>query len=154
VSASEALVLDANVYIRALRDRERLVQLKRFLLRIGLRVRVNAVVALELQAGARTSAHERAVSELLSSYLTRGRVIVPSFEAFAQGGRILAALAAREGVDIARAGSLVNDVLIATSCREAQARLVTENVGHFSAVQRYLRGFRFVHADEVFGDRE
>jgi predicted nucleic acid-binding protein len=149
MNVAESYVLDANVYIRALRDRERLIQLKRFLLRIGLRLRVNAVVALELLAGARTGAHERAVSDLLAAYVTRGRVIVPSFDAYAQGGRVLAALASRQGVDVSRAGSLVDDVLIAASCREAQARLVTENVGHFAAIQRYLRGFRFVHADEV-----
>jgi len=44
----------------------------------------------------------------------------------------------------------VNDVLIAASCREAGARLVTENVGDYTAVQRHLRGFRFVSGDEVF----
>jgi predicted nucleic acid-binding protein len=146
---AELYALDANVYIRALRNRERLAQLKRFLIRAGLRVRVNAVVALELQAGARTAPHERAVSDLLTSYVERDRVIVPSFEAYRQGGRVLAALAVREGIDVSRAGSLVNDVMIATSCREAGVKLVTENVDHFAAVQRHLRGFRFAEADDV-----
>ena len=146
---AESYALDANVYISALRDRDRLAQLKRFLIRTGLRVRVNAVVALELQAGARTPAHERAVADLLASYVQRDRVIVPSFDAYAQGGRVLAALAAREGIDIARAGSLIDDVLIATSCREAGVKLITENVGHFAAVQRHLRGFRFAEAAQM-----
>jgi predicted nucleic acid-binding protein len=145
----ELYALDANVYIRALRNRDRLTQLKRFLLRAGLRVRVNAVVALELQAGARTRPQERAVNDLLTSYVERERVIVPSFEAYAQGGRVLSALAVREGIDVSRAGSLVNDVMIATSCREAGVKLVTENVEHFAAVQRHLRGFRFAEADDV-----
>ena len=56
---------------------------------------------------------------------------------------------ARDGVDLARTGSLVNDVLIATSCREARVRLVTENAGDFATLQRHLRGFRFVAADEA-----
>jgi len=116
---------------------------------MGLRVRANAVVALELQAGARSSRHERAVADLLDSYVQRDRVIVPTFEAYRQGGRVLASLATNEGVDVSRAGSLVNDVLIATSCREAGVRLVTENSNHFALVQRYLRGFRFAHADEL-----
>ena len=146
---AELYALDTNVYIRALRDRDRLARLKRFLMQAGMRVRVNAVVALELQAGARTQAQERAVSDLLAAHVTRERVIVPSFEAFRQGGRVLAALAARDGVDTSRSGSLVNDVVIATSCREAGARLVTENVEHFAAVQRHLRGFRFAEADRV-----
>jgi predicted nucleic acid-binding protein len=146
---AELYALDANVYIRALRDRDRLSLLKRFLIRSGMRVRVNAVVALELQAGARTPSQERAVSDLVESYVARNRVIVPSFEAYRQGGRVLAALAAREGEDTSRSGSLVNDVMIATSCREAGIRLITENVEHFAAVQRHLRGFRYVEADKV-----
>ncbi|HUQ83324.1 MAG TPA: PIN domain-containing protein, partial [Gemmatimonadaceae bacterium] len=125
---AETYALDSNVYIRALRDAERLARLKRFLIRMGLRVRANAVVALELQAGARTAWHERAVADLLEAYAGRNRVVVPTFEAYRQGGRVLASLATHEGVDVSRAGSLVNDVLIATSCREAGVRLVTENV--------------------------
>jgi predicted nucleic acid-binding protein len=146
---AELYALDANVYIRALRDRDRLSLLKRFLIRSGMRVRVNAVVALELQAGARTPSQERAVSDLVESYVARNRVIVPSFEAYWQGGRVLAALAVREGMDTSRSGSLANDVMIATSCREAGIKLITENVEHFAAVQRHLRGFRFAEADKV-----
>ena len=89
------------------------------------------------------------MSDLLAAYGERDRVIVPSFEAYRQGGRVLAALAVREGMDSSRSGSLVNDVIIATSCREAGIRLITENVEHFAAVQRHLRGFRFAEADQV-----
>ena len=147
---SDLFALDTNIYIRALRDPSRLALLKRFLIRTGTRLRLNAVVALELRTGARTSVHEAALGDLLASYTTRERVIVPSFAAYVEGGRVLAALGARERVDVSRAGSLVNDVLIAASCREADARLVTENVGDYNMVQRHLRGFRFVGADEVF----
>jgi predicted nucleic acid-binding protein len=141
--------LDTNVYIRALRSGDRLSALERFLLRYGTRLRVSAVVALELRAGARTSAQEQAVRDLIESYGSRGRVIVPSLAAYLQSGRVLAALGAREGVDVSRAGSLVNDVLIATSCREARVRLVTENPGDFAMLQRHLRGFGFVAADDA-----
>ena len=146
---ADVFALDTNVYIRALRDRDRLVQLKRFLLKAGTRLRLSSVVALELRAGARVPAQERAVSDLIALYTTRDRVIVPSLAAYVEGGRVLAALGAREGVDISRAGSLVGDVLIATSCREAAVRLVTENVGDFAAVQRHLRGFRYMAADQA-----
>jgi predicted nucleic acid-binding protein len=88
---------------------------------------------------------------MITLYSARDRVIVPSHAAYVEGGRVLAALGAREGVDISRAGSLVGDVLIATSCREATVRLVTENVRDFAAVQRHLRGFRYVAADEALG---
>jgi predicted nucleic acid-binding protein len=148
---ADLFALDTNVYIRALRDRDRLAQLKRFLLKVGTRLRLSSVVALELRAGARVPAQERAVSDLVALYATRNRVMVPSLAAYVEGGRVLAALGAREGVDVSRAGSLVGDVLIATSCRESAVRLVTENIRDFAAVQRHLRGFRYVAADEALG---
>ena len=145
----ELVALDTNVYIRALRDRERLAELKRFLIRTGTRLRVSAVVGLELRAGARTQSQERAVTGLLGLYDARSRVVVPSLASYLEGGRVLAALHEREGVDISRSGSLVNDVLLATSCREAAVHLVTENTRDFAAIQRHLRGFRFVGADAL-----
>jgi len=145
----ELLALDTNVYIAAFRNSDRLVRLKRFLIRAGLKIRLPAIVALELRAGARTSSQQSAVRDLLAAYVPRDRVLVPSFAAYAESGRVLGELAVREGVDLARAGSLVNDVLLATSCREAGVQLVTENVRDFAAVQRYLRGFRCASADDV-----
>ena len=118
---AEVWALDTNVYIGALRDRDRLARLKRFLIRAGTRLRVSGVVALELRAGARTAAQEAAVNDLIAAYVTRDRGFAPSLSAYVEGGRVLAALGAREGVDVARAGSLVNDVLIATSCRELRS---------------------------------
>ena len=146
---AELHALDTNIYIRAFRDRDRLTQLKRFLIRTGTRVRMSAVVALEMRAGARTASQEQAVRDLIAPYAERDRVIVPSHEAYMESGRVLAALAAREGHDLSRAGSLVNDVLIAASCREAGACLVTDNVRDFAAIQRHLRGFRFTTGDDV-----
>ena len=146
---AELYALDTNVYIHALRDSGRLAKLKRFLIRAGTRLRVSAVVALELRAGARTPVQTQAVRDLLASYGRRDRVFIPSVAAYLEGGRVLAALGATEGVDVSRAGSLVNDVLIATSCREEALRLVTENTGDFAMLQRHLRGFRFSAADEV-----
>ena len=146
---SDVYALDTNVYIRALRNGDRISALKRFLLKTGTRVRLSAVVALELRAGARTTAQTQTVSDLVASYESRGRVIVPSLAAYVESGRVLATLGAQGGVDVSRSGSLVNDVLIATSCREAQVQLVTENSRDFAMLQRYLRGFRFVAADEA-----
>jgi len=100
------------------------------------------VVALELRAGARTPAQERAVEALLSPYALRERVVVPGFDAFVQAGRVIASLATRE-VMTAAAGSFTNDALLAASCREAGVVLITQNHRDFSAIQRHLRGFRF-----------
>ena len=146
---AELYALDTNVYIRALRVRDSMVALRGFLLRVGLRLRMNAVVAQELRAGAVTPAHEALVDDLLAAYSSRERVIVPSFVSHVEAGRVLAALHRSEGVEVSRAGSLVNDVLLATSCREAGVCLVTENLSDFAAAQRHLRGFRYVPTTEV-----
>lgn len=145
---ADLYALDTNVYIRALRDPAARVRLKRFLLRAGHRVRLSAVVALELRAGARSPAQERAVEALLSPYARRERVVVPGFDAFAQAGRVVAALATRERMT-QPAPSFTNDVLLASSCRESGVVLVTENQGDFASIQRHLRGFHFATPDEV-----
>lgn len=141
---AETFALDTNVYISALRSRERLLALKRFRLRAGTRMRVSAVVALELRAGALTRAHEDAVEELVAPYVSRDWVLVPSFECYVQAGRVLSAIAQKERTSLASAPrSFVNDVLLAASCRENDVTLVTENARDFKAIQRHLRGFRF-----------
>ena len=146
---AEEFALDTNVYITALRDPHVLARLKRFRLRLGARLRVHAVVALELRAGARDDRKAAAVDAFIGTYHDRGRVIVPSFDAYLQAGRVLAALAVRERLTDAPR-SLVNDALDAEACREQQTVLITDNTRDFAAIQRHLRGFKFRESSRVF----
>lgn len=142
---ADLFAIDTGVYIRGLRDAGSLAELKTFRKRAGLRLVVAGIVAMELMAGAVTEEHESAVHELLEPYAARGLVLPVSYESCLQAGRVLAALQRQERVQLARAPrSLTNDVLIAASCREAGALLVTDNAREFRAIQRHLRGFRFV----------
>lgn len=138
--------LDTNVYIGATRDRDERDALKRFLLRAGTRVYLSAVVAAELRAGALTMEQEIALGDLLQPYRSRDMVLTPTFEAYVEAGRVLAAL--RPGGGRATAGKagtpLIADALLASSCRESGVVLVTRNSGDFTRIQRHLRGFRFV----------
>jgi predicted nucleic acid-binding protein len=137
-------VLDTNIYIRALRDRQRLADLKRFRVRARARLWLSAVVGLELRAGAGTAAHAQALEDLLTIYIDRERLVVPSFDAYQQAGRIIATLAHKERFALADAPrSFINDALLAASCREAGAVLVTENTRDFITIQRHLKGFQF-----------
>lgn len=139
------IAVDTSVYIRALRDAGSLAELKAFRKHAGLRLVLAGVVAMELMAGAITEQQESAARELVEPYARRGLVLPLSYESCLQAGRVLAALQRQERVQLARAPrSLTNDVLIAASCREAGALLVTDNARDFSAIQRHLRGFRFV----------
>lgn len=147
----ELFALDSNVYIQALRDLERLRRLKYFLRRKGTRVRLAAVVAMELRAGARSKEQHDAVEELFAPYIQRDLVFAPTFDAFAHTGRVLAELASTPqfGSGIA-AQRLTNDALLAASCREKEITLVTANTRDFHAIKPYLRGFRWVDVAEAF----
>lgn len=136
--------LDTNVYIDALRNRAALAGLKQFLLRRGTRVRLASVVAMELRAGAMSREQIQAVDQFTGPYLDRELVIVPSAVAYVEAGRVLAAL--REGGTIPRGNELTgltNDSLLAASCRESGAELVTSNSRDFAMLKRELRGFSF-----------
>ena len=135
--------VDTNLYIRALWSAEELLALRRFLLRIGSRIRLHAVVAMELRAGARTRAQETVLAALFEPYVERDRLLVPRFEAYQQAGRVMADLAVEERFDAGAAGtSFTNDVVIAASCRETGVTLVTGTYGDFARIKRHLRGFR------------
>ena len=141
---ADLFALDASVYIAAFREARALAELKAFRQRVGLRLVMSGIVAMELAAGAVTDEHDAAVRSLVEPYAARGAVLPVSAESCRQAGRVLAALARHErmALDSARR-SLTNDVLIATSCCEAGAMLVTNNTRDFAAIQRHLRGFRF-----------
>jgi predicted nucleic acid-binding protein len=136
---------DTNVIIRALRDREDGHRFRSALFDQADRVALTAVVEMELLAGARTPAQRVRAATLIDAIADDTGRLVPSATAYAQAGRVLADLAAREGVAPASARpSFALDVLLACTCREHDAVLLTENAADFSRIQRHLRGFRFV----------
>lgn len=145
---ADQYALDSTVYISSLRNADRLQALKRFLLRVGTRTRLHAVVVMELRSGVRTEQHMRALDALFAPDQARGKTIVPTLDAYSHAGLVLSTLALREGVETAD-GVLMADALIAASCREAGAVLVTDNVRHFAALQRHLRGFRFAASADL-----
>jgi predicted nucleic acid-binding protein len=73
----------------------------------------------------------------------RRRVFRPSSAAFAESGRVLAAVAAREGWRLLDdQPSLLNNALIAASCREQGITLITKD-GDFKRLARFVKGFRY-----------
>lgn len=138
-------VVDTNVYIDASRDATEAERLKLFLARWLPVTYMSAVVIQELRAGARTGEQTEALERwTLAPFARRGRILVPSAQAFEASGRILADLVGKDGVELASArASLPNDTLLAASCREAGATLVTRD-GDFERIATHLRGFRHV----------
>ena len=67
-------------------------------------------------------------------------MITPSHSAWEQAGVAIAAMARQEGWNLRRvAKSLVNDFLLAASCRESGMVLITDNAANFELIRKYLK---------------
>lgn len=134
-------VLDTNLYVRAFRSHEGAAELERFFAEFAPSTYLSSIVLHELLVGASTVKKARQLSEKLVGPLVRaGRVVTPSHSAWEQAGSAIAAMARQEGRDLRSvAKSLVNDFLLATSCRESGAVLITDNTSDFKLIRKYLR---------------
>ena len=135
-AAERKYLLDTNLFIRAFRDPAANTELQRFHQLFAPFEYLSAVVAQELRAGARTPADRRQLERhVLDVYARRERVITPSPQAWRDSGDLLAELARREGLELARVSKAFgNDVLLALSCREHGLVLVTDNRRDFERI--------------------
>jgi predicted nucleic acid-binding protein len=135
--------LDTNLYIDAFARSEFDNEVDAFLDHAAPLTYLSAVVVQELRAGARTTGQAHVLqSTIFEAFERRGRVFGPSAEAFRECGRVLAALWKRDGVWFRdRPHSLVNDILLAASCRENGITLITGD-RDFKQIGPELRGFR------------
>lgn len=136
-------VLDTNCFIDAARDTKAAAALDAFCSLAAPGLHLSAVVAAELRAGAgryRTKL-ERSV---LSPYIRRDRVVVPSAKSWQVLGDTLSTLTQREGLVLSQVRrSFVFDILVAHSCREAGAVLVSANKRDLERIARVF-AFDFV----------
>jgi predicted nucleic acid-binding protein len=134
--------LDTNIYVDAFRDPSAEAALLGFLERALPFTFLSAVVMQELAAGARTRAQLRELERsVFHPFARRGRVFAPMTPAFVQSGRLLAAVAAREGWPAVHENpSLLNDALLAASCQEAGISLVTRD-SDFDRFAPEMRGW-------------
>lgn len=137
--------LDTNIFIDAFRDRTAEAALLAFLQRALPVTFMSAIVMQELAAGVRTREQAREMERsVFKPFQRRGRVFAPAIAAFVNSGRLLAAVAEREGWEaIYENPSLLNDALLASSCRERGITLIT-NDGDFDRFLPLLRGWRHV----------
>jgi predicted nucleic acid-binding protein len=138
-------VLDTNLFIRAFRDPAANAELQRFHQVFAPFEFLSAVVAQELRAGAHSTPARRLLERhVLDPFVRRERMVTPSARAWHESGDLLAGMAVDEGLDVSRVSKAFgNDVLLALSCREAGAVLVTDNERDFERIRRRVR-FAFV----------
>jgi predicted nucleic acid-binding protein len=137
--------LDTNIFIDGFRNEETQADVFAFLNRALPFTYLSAVVMQELAAGARTP---EAVLQLqqgvFEPFDRRRRVFAPSATAFVTSGRALARVAAAEGWQLVDENpSLLNDALIAASCREQGITLITKD-SDFKRLAPFVKGLRYV----------
>ena len=138
-------VLDTNLYIDAIRYRDKEAALNEFLERNAAATHMSAVVMQELRAGAVTVPQAKALQDgVFSAFERRNRIATPSAAAFKECGRVLADFFRQDGVPYRdRPRSLVNDILIAITCRENGLTLLTSDAD-FKLIRSHLRGFNYL----------
>ena len=136
--------LDTNIFIDAFRSEQAQSEVFTFLGYALPFIYLSAVVMQELAAGARNADVARDLQDgVFRPFERRRRVFAPSVAAFAQSGRALAAVAAEEGWQtLEEKPSLLNDALIAASCREHGVTLITKDAD-FARLAPFVRGFRY-----------
>ena len=122
-------VLDTNCFVDASRRDDDAAALAEFCARAAPGLYLSAVVAAELRAGAASDRDRRTLERhVLAPYQRRRRVLTPSPAAWEALGTTLAALVQHEGLVLREVPrSFVFDILIARSCRENGATLVSRN---------------------------
>jgi predicted nucleic acid-binding protein len=133
------VVIDTNIYIdwfNAGRHEDVLFQ------RDAVK-HLSAVVLMELRAGAFGVRDRRLVQRVESAFARAGRILLPSRAVFVEAGDVLRGLDANRGFRLETSHSIVNDVLIALSARSIGATVVTQNEGHYRAIEA-VRPFQLV----------
>jgi predicted nucleic acid-binding protein len=99
---------------------------------------LSSVVAAELRAGAKGVRDLRKLEDIfLRPYAKRGRAVTPSATAWETLGRTLAWLARNEGLVLRTTPkSFIFDILIACSCRELGATLISSNERDLQRIRR------------------
>jgi predicted nucleic acid-binding protein len=136
--------LDTNCYIDASREPEELAQLTRFSSWSAPGLFLSSVVASELRAGVTSRDRKKLEENVLGPFVRRGRLLTPTAAAWDALGLTLATLREKEGLQLSQVRrSFAFDILVAYSCREAGAALVTGNTRDMERIQRVF-AFQYV----------
>lgn len=130
-------VLDTNIFIRADRDRGWAEQLMVFYAAFLPSTYLHAVVVQELLMGAVSPQRLKAVHRgLVEPFERRSRIITPAYAHWRRSGEVIGQLVRKRRLS---AGgfkrSFVNDVLLAVSCRDAGATVITTNERDFALIR-------------------
>ena len=131
-------VLDTNCFIAASRNDEDADLLETFVQAAAPGLHLSTVVAAELRAGTTRPSELRKLEQaVLKPYYKRGRIINPSAAAWGALGKTLAWLVKNECIALRTTPrSFIFDILLAYSCREAGAVLISHNNRDLERIRR------------------
>lgn len=133
-------VLDTQLFIRGFRERAANEALQQFHRVFAPFEYLSVIVAQELRSGIQRPQDRRALEQhVLNIFERANRTITPSADAWQRSGDLLAEMARKDGLEIARVSkAFANDILLALSCREAGCVLVTDNERDFQHIRRFV----------------
>lgn len=138
-------VLDTNCFVDASRSEAQASAFAEFCAWAAPGLYLSTVVAAELLAGTASTKDRRILERLvLVPYIRRRRLVNPSAAAWQALGTTLAALVEDEGLVLQSVRrSFMFDILIARTCREIGATLVSRNASDFARIAKVF-SFDFV----------
>lgn len=147
---SRKYVLDTQLFINGFRDRAANEALQQFHRIFAPFEYLSAIVAQELRSGIQRPQDGRALEKhVLNVFERANRTITPSADAWHRSGDLLAEMARKDGLEIARVPkAFANDILLAMSCRESGCVLVTDNERDFLRIRRFTQ-FEFTRPGRV-----
>src|SRR5262249_45496737 len=141
IATTRKYVLDTQLFIDAFRDPAANETLQRFHRAFAPFEYLSVVVAQEPRAGVQRPQDRKALERNVLSVFERvSRTITPSRAAWHKSGDLLATMAHKEGLEVARVSkAFANDILLALSCHEAGCVLVTSNERDFRRIRRFVQ---------------
>jgi predicted nucleic acid-binding protein len=135
-------VFDTNIYIHCLQDRAfALTHADRYSRFLPLTY-FSSVVAQELLVGCTDDLAVRRVQNFLRPFERVRRIVNPTYQHWKDAGLTVVKIALRQPNLQSKKVALINDTLIALSCREIGATVVTQNIEDFKLIRRFV-SFRF-----------
>jgi predicted nucleic acid-binding protein len=134
-------VLDTNCFVDASANDRAAAAYEEFCAWAAPRLYLSTVVAAELRAGLVDAAERRELDRrVLAPYRRRGRTVNPSPAAWEALGNTLATLAREQGFVLRQVRrSFIFDILVARSCREIGAVLISHNVQDLARIATVFR---------------
>ncbi|HEX5037193.1 MAG TPA: type II toxin-antitoxin system VapC family toxin [bacterium] len=133
------LIVDTSVYVDFFRGKiPKNDPLAKLLTGLTHSLYLSSVVAQELLMGAGAAQSVSHLERFFGNFEAFGRIVTPTRQDWFECGLVLSKLGAKFGFETVGRSRLVNDVLIALSCVQTDARLVTFNRKDFDKISEFV----------------